>query len=167
MAVTSIAASTGRPTSWSSGVDQLCYDESRRRLFVVAAGNPDKRGSLLSLQQRQQLIEMSTTHLPNVVAWAHTGLVVDFADRLGVDVLVRSMGKEQRSELQMAATNEILSRLPTLFFAPRAATAHISSRMVREQLSCDGIGDIGDLVPEPVVALLTNLAAMTTAARRT
>lgn len=137
------------------------------RLFVVAAGNPDKPGSLLSLQQRQQLIEQSTTHLPNVVALAHRGLVVDLAKRLGVDVLVRGMGKEQQLELQMAATNTNLSGLQTLFFAPTAATAHISSRTVREQLSRNGVGGIGDLVPKPVVALLAKVPATTKASRGT
>jgi hypothetical protein len=41
MAVSSIAASTGRPSSWSSELDQLCFDDGRGMLFAVAAGNID------------------------------------------------------------------------------------------------------------------------------
>jgi len=39
MAVTSPAPSRGRPSSWSSAIDQLCFDETGRRLVVVSAGN--------------------------------------------------------------------------------------------------------------------------------
>ena len=127
------------------------------RLFVVAAGNPDKPGAMLSLEQRRRGISLSTAHLPNVVALAHHGLIVDLARRLGADVLVRSMGKEQRVELQMAAANENLAGLQTLFFSPTSATAHISSRMVREQFRRDGADAIAELVPQPVVELLTAL----------
>lgn len=124
------------------------------RLFVVAAGNPDKRGSLLSFEQRRQLITAATAHLPNVEALAHTGLVVDLARELGVDVLVRSMGKEQRIELQMAAANVNIAGAPTMFFAPTATTAHISSRGIRERIRGEGVDAVVDLVPEAVLKLL-------------
>ncbi len=129
------------------------------RLFVVAAGNPDKQGSLLSLDQRRQLIAAATEHLSNVEALAHTGLVVELAQDLGVDVLVRSMGKEQRVELQMAATNTSLSGLHTIFFSPSAGTAHISSRMIRDRIRRDGVDGAADLVPEGVAALLGEFLA--------
>jgi pantetheine-phosphate adenylyltransferase len=124
------------------------------RLFVVSAGNPDKLGSLLSLDQRRQLIAVATAHLPNVEAKSHAGLVVDLAAQLEVDVLVRSMGKEQRIELQMAVTNTSLSGLHTIFFSPTAETAHISSRMIRDRIRRDGIAGVEGLVPEGVAALL-------------
>jgi len=128
-------------------------------LFVVAAGNPDKRGSLLSLDQRRQLIAVATEHLTNVEALAHAGLVVDLAQDLGVDVLVRSMGKEQRVEMQMAVTNTSLSGLHTIFFSPTAATAHISSRMIRDRIRREGLDGAADLLPEGVAALLGEILA--------
>ncbi|MDX8448280.1 S8 family peptidase [Mesorhizobium captivum] len=39
MAVTSANPVRGRPTSWSSAVDQLCFEEDQRRLIVLSAGN--------------------------------------------------------------------------------------------------------------------------------
>ena len=129
------------------------------RLFVVAAGNPDKQGSLLSFEQRRHLIAVATEHLSNVEALAHTGLVVDLAQQLAVDVLVRGMGKEQRLELQMAATNTSLSGLHTIFFSPTAETAHISSRMIRDRLRRDGVDGVADLVPDRVAALLGGFVA--------
>jgi pantetheine-phosphate adenylyltransferase len=134
----------------------ICLD----RLFVVVAGNPDKPNSLLSVGERRRLIVAATMHLPTVVVSAHQGLLVDLAKQLDVDVLVRGMGKEQLFELQMAATNTNLSGLHTLFFAPSAATAHISSRMIRERIRRDGGDAVADLVPESVAALLGAPAAL-------
>lgn len=39
MAVTSPNPSRGRPSSWSAAIDQLCFDETSRRLMVISAGN--------------------------------------------------------------------------------------------------------------------------------
>jgi hypothetical protein len=38
-AVTSTSAARGRPSSWSSAVDQLCFEEPDRRLVILSAGN--------------------------------------------------------------------------------------------------------------------------------
>jgi len=39
MAVTSTSSSRGRPSSWSAAVDQLCFEETSRRLMILSAGN--------------------------------------------------------------------------------------------------------------------------------
>ena len=39
MAITADTPVTGRPSSWSAAVDQLCYDEANPRLLLLSAGN--------------------------------------------------------------------------------------------------------------------------------
>ena len=39
LAVTSECLMRGKPSSWSSAIDQLCYDRDHPRLFILAAGN--------------------------------------------------------------------------------------------------------------------------------
>lgn len=39
LSVTSESSARGRPSSWSSTVDQLCFDPDNRRLLIVSAGN--------------------------------------------------------------------------------------------------------------------------------
>lgn len=39
MAVTSKGLARGRPSSWSSAVDQLCFEEAAERLIILSAGN--------------------------------------------------------------------------------------------------------------------------------
>ena len=130
-------------------------------LHVVAAGNPNKRGRLLDLEARAALLDASTRHLPNVVAGWHAGLLVDLANELGVDVLVRSIGKEQRPELEMAVANQFAGGPPTVFLSPLGDTATISSSLVRAQLARGGAAAIVDLVPAPVADALASLTTAT------
>jgi hypothetical protein len=39
MAVTSEGLARGRPSSWSSAIDQLCFEEAAERLIILSAGN--------------------------------------------------------------------------------------------------------------------------------
>ena len=39
LAVTSESSMRGKPSSWSSAIDQLCFDPDNRRLMVLSAGN--------------------------------------------------------------------------------------------------------------------------------
>jgi pantetheine-phosphate adenylyltransferase len=123
-------------------------------LYVVAAGNPAKVGRLLDLDERRRLLAASTRHLSPVVALAHHGLLVDLANELGVDVLIRSIGKEQRPEMEMAVANRFAGGPPTVFLAPIGDTVTISSSLVRAELERGGAGAIADLVPAPVAAAL-------------
>ena len=128
-------------------------------LYVVAAGNPSKPDRLLDLEERRGLLAASTRRLPGVIALAHPGLLVELAIDLGVDVLIRSIGKEQAPELQMAVANELAGGPPTVFLAPIGATWSISSSLVRAGLEREGVGAIADLVPDPVAAALARVAA--------
>jgi pantetheine-phosphate adenylyltransferase len=124
-------------------------------LYVVAAGNPDKVGRLFDLDDRRDLLAASTQHLPGVIALAHTGLVVDLANELEVDVLIRSIGKEQRPEMEMAVANQLVGGLPTVFLAPIDETAWISSSVVRAALAQGDAAAIEELVPRSVAERLT------------
>lgn len=39
LAITSENSARGRPSSWSSSIDQLCYDDENKRLMILSAGN--------------------------------------------------------------------------------------------------------------------------------
>lgn len=125
------------------------------RLYVVAAGNPAKVDRLLDLTERRDLLAAATRHLPGVVALEHAGLLVHLAVELGVDVLIRSIGKEQRIELEMAVANQRAGGPPTAFLAPVDGTATISSSLVRAELASGGSTAIADLVPPAVVEWLS------------
>jgi len=118
-------------------------------VVVAVLVNPTKAG-LLEPAERVELIEASTTHLPNVRALWHEGLTVDVARRQGADVIVRAGGKELRNERTMAATNEAVSGIRTFLVAPKPETAAVSSSLVRILLAAGRHADIRPLIPPPV-----------------
>ena len=128
------------------------------RLWVVATGNPAKRQGLLSLEQRRDLIAASTHHLSNVEAVAHTGLLVDVAERLGVAALIRSIGKERGHEFEMAYANSCLSGIATVFVPPRRESWWISSRLVRVRFNEGDLGGVREMVPPAVASALATLS---------
>jgi pantetheine-phosphate adenylyltransferase len=128
-------------------------------LYVVAAGNPSKRGGLFDLDERRALLEASTRHLDNVIALRHAGLVAPLAVELGADVLIRGMGKEGYLEIEMAVANERTAGVPTVFLPPAIETQWIASRTVRAELEDGGLEQVRAMVPPPVAdALATKLA---------
>ena len=120
------------------------------KVYVAIAGNPDKAGALLPIDARVALIAESTPHLVDVEVVVCTGLVALYARSLGVDVLLRGIGKEQRREFEMAAANEATSGLPTVFLAPAGTTAHLSSSTIRQRFAEHGADAVRDLVPSAV-----------------
>ena len=129
-------------------------------LYVVAAGNPNKAGALFDLEERRALLSEATRHLGNVIALTLGGLVAPLAASLGVDVLVRGMGKEQAIELQMAVANELVSGIPTVFLPPALETHGLSSRSVRAEHARAGPSAVATMVPPAVLLALVEKAAV-------
>ncbi len=130
-------------------------------LFVVATGNPNKLDHLFDLDARRQMLAATTAHLDNVVALHHTGLVVDLARELDVDVLIRGMGKDQVTEFEMAAANQAMAGLPTVFLPPDAASRDIASRTIRADYLLGGVDAIAPMVPRPVLDALLAWTSLT------
>lgn len=120
-------------------------------LLVAVANNTSKK-SIFTPEERLQLAEQVVGDLPNVKVMGTSGLIVDFARKHGVTVLVRGVRGvgDYEYERQMAVMNRHLAaEIDTVFMAPSAEYAHISSTLVREIAFLDG--KIAGLVP-PVVA---------------
>jgi pantetheine-phosphate adenylyltransferase len=127
------------------------------RLWVVAAGNPSKSSGLFSPSERLQLIRSCTGHLRNVDAVEHAGLLVDAATSLGVDVLLRAIGRDQALEYEMARANAAVTGVVTMFVLPEPEHWSVSSSVVRERFYRGDLADIGDLVADPVAVALRDL----------
>ena len=84
------------------------------------------------------------------------GLLVDYARAKGAQVIVRGVRgvTDFEAETQMALMNRrLLADVETVFLAPDAATAYLSSRLVREIAALGG--SITELVPPAVAKRLT------------
>lgn len=103
-------------------------------LLIGVAKHPEKTANnLFSLDERINMLLAITAHLPNVEIVAISGLVVDTAKEMSVDVLVRGFRtiSDVSYEQELAATNLKVGNLETLFLMGEQALSQVSSTLVR------------------------------------
>ena len=124
------------------------------KLIVGVLTNVGKK-PLFSTEERVNMIKTVTERFDNVEVLSFGGLSVDFAKKIGANVLVRGLRAvtDFESELQMAQINHALEpEVDTIFFTTNLNYAYLSSSAVKEVAEYDG--DLGMFLPEPVVPLL-------------
>lgn len=102
---------------------------------VVAVARAHHKTTLLPLAQRLQLAQEALADCANVRVLALDGLVVDFAQTVGAQVIVRGLRSltDFDYETQMAGMNHHLApAVDTVFVYAHAPVQHISSTLVRE-----------------------------------
>ena len=127
-------------------------------VIVASLRNPQKAEALFSIDEREQMVMESLSHVGNVRCVAMSTLVVDLARELGATVIVRGLRaiSDFEAELQMAQMNRQLSGIETLFLPTGAQHAYIASRLIREVARYGG--DVSDFVPAPVYRRLKEVA---------
>lgn len=108
-------------------------------LVVAIIDNPSKARSCFSLEEKKALLSTICRSLPNVEIVSFQGLLVDHLADNHIDFIVRGLRStgDFEYEERMAAANNILSGVETIFLASSPKYAHMSSTLVRE------IGSLG------------------------
>lgn len=140
--------------------------ERSQRLFdevvVAVAASKEKRGGpLFTLEERVALAEEATAHLSNVSVMPLEGLLVEFAQRIGANALVKGLRAmtDFEYEIQMSALNyKLAPQIETLFVASSPDCTYISSSMVKE-LAFMG-APVKDMVPACVEKALAEKLAV-------
>jgi pantetheine-phosphate adenylyltransferase len=129
------------------------------RVIVAVIRNPQKAGSLFSLDERQDMLREVTAHLPNVEIGVFKGLLVDFARDHGANAIVKGLRavSDFDYELQMAQMNQRLAGIDTFFLSTSPKYSFLSSSLVREVARYGG--DISGMVPPLVAKRLSELFA--------
>jgi len=121
-------------------------------IIAVANENAGKK-PLFSVAERVRFLKQATRPLGDrVQVEGFSGLVVDFARRKKVRVMIRGvrMISDFEYEFQMALTNRKLAGdIETLFLMPHESHVYISSRLIKEIALLDG--DISSFVPDFVL----------------
>jgi len=120
------------------------------RLVVAVLCNSEKQ-PLFTLNERLEMLREATRRYANVEVDSFDGLLVDYARRLGAQVLLRGIRavSDYEYELQMAMMNRRLEpTLETVFMLPAEAYSYLSSRLVREIAQLGG--SVSGLVPPEV-----------------
>ena len=122
------------------------FDRVRMAILV----NPEKQ-PLFSVEERVALIREAYRGNRRVEVDTFSGLLVDYAERVGASVILRGIRaiSDFEYEFQMALMNRRLDpQIETVFMMPAESYSYVSSRLVKEVFQLGG--RVTDLVP-PVV----------------
>ena len=102
---------------------------------IVAVAEDNNKNSLLTLEQRLELVSEIYQDNPKVETVSFSGLTIEFAQTKDANVILRSIRNtiDFESELQLAKMNQaIASSIETIFIAPSNDYQFISSTLVRQ-----------------------------------
>ncbi|MGI8709606.1 MAG: pantetheine-phosphate adenylyltransferase [Acidimicrobiales bacterium] len=137
--------------------------EVAARLFdevvVATIGNPQKTTGLFSLAERGEMIAQSVDHLPNVTATTYSSLVVELAQEVDADFIVKGLRavSDFESELQQSQMNLAVSGVHTVFIPSATEHSFVASKWIREIARFGG--DVTSMVPSAVAARLAGAFA--------
>jgi pantetheine-phosphate adenylyltransferase len=123
-------------------------------LIVGVYDRPEKR-LLFSTEERVQMIQQSIAHLKNAKAQSYSGLTVDFAKKVGAQVLVRGlrMSSDFEREFEMAMMNKKLAPgLELVCFMANLQYQFLSSSLLKEVAQLGGC--LEEMVPDHVAKAL-------------
>jgi pantetheine-phosphate adenylyltransferase len=122
------------------------FDRVRMAILV----NPEKQ-PLFTVEERLAIIREAYRRNPRVEVDTFSGLLVDYASRVGASVIIRGLRaiSDFEYEFQMALMNRRLDpRIETVFMMPAESYSYVSSRLVKEVFQLGG--RVSDLVPSVV-----------------
>lgn len=119
-------------------------------LVVAVLDNPAKQ-PLFSAEERVGLLKEATVGVANVEVTAFSGLLVEYATRRGIGVIVKGLRAvtDFEFEIQMAQMNHRLAGVETMFMTTSPQWSFLSSSLIKEVARLGG--DVSGLVP-PAVA---------------
>ncbi len=116
--------------------------------------NPQKRGPLFTIEERDEMLRACTAPYPNVRVAHFRGLLADFVKKSDADVIVKGLRvvSDIESEMAFAHMNRSLSGVDTLFLMADQAYSFVSSSLIKE-VFLQG-GNITDYVPDVVLSFM-------------
>ncbi len=109
--------------------------------IIVAVAASEAKKPMFTLEQRIQMVQSATKAFPKVETIGFDKLLVDLADDLDANIVVRGLRavSDFEYELQMGYANASLKPdLETIYLMPSLNHAFVSSSVVRAILAYDG-----------------------------
>ena len=123
------------------------------RVIVACTTNVGKQ-PLFDVDERVEMLQEVTEHLPNLEIATFDGLLVDFCRRREVGLIVKGLRavSDFEYELQMAQMNARIGGVETLFLVSSPVYSFLSSSLVKEVARFGG--DVSSFVPSVVATRL-------------
>lgn len=122
---------------------------------IVAVARNESKKTLLTLDERCELLKEATADIQGVEIIPFSGLLADFATEHNAQALIRGIrgATDADYEIQLSQVSKSLNpQLETILLAANGATGFISSTVVKEV--CKHGGNIDSLAPECVKTVL-------------
>lgn len=124
------------------------------RVLVTVFHNSRKQ-PLFTVEERVHMARAACADIPNVEIDTSEGLLIDYARRRGVNVIVKGLRavSDFESEFQMAQMNrELEAAVETMFIMTRPEYLFLSSRVIKEVVFLGG--DVSRFVSPVVNSML-------------
>lgn len=119
-------------------------------LYVVVLNNSSKK-PLFTVEERIELIDEVTKHIPNVKVDSFQGLLVEYAKSVNANAIIRGLRavSDFEYEMQITSMNRVLNdQIETFFIMTNNQYSFLSSSIVKEVAKYEG--KISELVPVQV-----------------
>jgi len=123
--------------------------------LVVAITDTKDKDFMFDIFERKKIIEMSTKNINNIEIKTFDGLLIDFAKKENIDIIIRGLRvlSDFEYEFKMALMNRSLNKdIDTLFMMAHEKYTYISSSLIKEVASLGG--EIDNYVPKHVLEII-------------
>ena len=120
------------------------------KVIVAVAHNTTKK-TTFTIEERVEIIHEIFRNRPEVKVDYFQGLLVEYARKMGTNILLRGMRtvSDFEYELQMALSNKTLyPEIETIFMVTEGAYSYISSSLIKEIITLGGSAK--EMIPEIV-----------------
>lgn len=121
------------------------------KVIVAVLINTEKKG-FFPIDERIEMVQLVTNHLPNVEVRGFSGLTVNFLKEVGARVIIRGLRvvSDFDFELQMANANRAMEpEIETLMMMTSPNYSYLSSSLVRQVMHFGG--NLEGFVPGPII----------------
>ncbi len=125
--------------------------------LIVGVGQNIEKQPLFTGEERVELIQQATSHLPNVVVKLFTGLAVRFVRECDARVIVRGVRSltDIEAEFTMTLANRKLDpSIETVFLMSDEEFSHVSSSLIKQITPLAGDEELARFVPRQIIAKL-------------
>ncbi|MEO2045604.1 MAG: pantetheine-phosphate adenylyltransferase [Pirellulales bacterium] len=122
--------------------------------LIVGVGRNIDKPSLFTAEQRVELIERTTQHVPNVQVKLFTDLAVHFVRECNARVIIR--GVRSLTDMEMEFTMTLANRkldplIETVFLMADDEFSHVSSSLIKQITPLAGNEELARFVPATII----------------